>query len=201
MPALLVWCYAGGVFSSRRFERTADRDIGARFIAAHTHPSHDTIARFRRTNKAGFEAAFLEVRLLARERGVLRLGTVSVAGPRIDANAAKIRSWRGACPRAGRRPDPSDRAQALRATKLAADIAALTAAAEAADAADSDPQALPAEIARRDALNQKRDAALLVRRNVAIVSWPGCVWAAMNRAPMSRSAARSKRRDEKIPPA
>jgi hypothetical protein len=83
---------------------------------------------------------------------------VSVAGPRIDANAAKIRSLRGACPRAGRRPDPWDWAQARRA-KLAADIAALTAAAEAADAADGDPQALPAEIARRDALNQKRDAA------------------------------------------
>jgi hypothetical protein len=88
----------------------------------------------------------------------LQLGTVSVAGPRIDANAAKIRSLRGACPRAGRRPDPWDRAQARRA-KLAADIAALTAAAEAADAADGDPQALPAEIARRDALNQKRGAA------------------------------------------
>jgi len=43
--------------------------------------------------------------------------------------------------------------------KLAADIAELTAQAEAADAADSDPQALPAEIARREALNAKLDAA------------------------------------------
>jgi transposase len=38
MPALLVWCYADGVFSSRRLERAADRDIGAQFIAANTHP-------------------------------------------------------------------------------------------------------------------------------------------------------------------
>ena len=51
MPALLVWCYAGGVFSSRRLERAADRDIGARFIAANTHPDHDTIATFRRTRR------------------------------------------------------------------------------------------------------------------------------------------------------
>jgi hypothetical protein len=43
--------------------------------------------------------------------------------------------------------------------KLAADIAALTAKAEAADAEDSDPQALPAEIARRVALKEKLDAA------------------------------------------
>jgi hypothetical protein len=51
-----------------------------------------------------------------------------------------------------------DRAQALRA-KLAADIAELTAKAELADAEDSDPQALPAEIARREALKAKLDDA------------------------------------------
>jgi hypothetical protein len=79
-------------------------------------------------------------------------------GTKIDANASKIRSLRGACPRAGRGPDPWDRAQALRA-KLVADIAALTAKAEAADAEGIDPQALPAEIARRDALKGKLDIA------------------------------------------
>lgn len=146
MLALLVYCYANGVFSSRRIERATYRDIGARFIAANTHPDHDTIATFRRTNKAAFEAAFLEVLLLARETGILKLGTVSIDGTKIDANASKIRSMR------------YDRAQALR-TKLAADIAELTAKAEAADAQDSDPQALPAEIARREALKEKLDAA------------------------------------------
>jgi hypothetical protein len=146
MLALLVYGYANGVFSSRRVERATYRDIGARFIAANTHPDHDTIATFRRTNKAAFEAAFLEVLLLARESGILRLGTVSIDGTKIDANASKIRSVR------------YDRAQALRA-KLAADIAELTAKAEAADAEDSDPQALPTEIARREALKAKLDAA------------------------------------------
>jgi transposase len=146
MLGLLVYCYANGVFSSRRIERATYRDIGARFIAANTHPDHDTIATFRRSNKAAFEAAFLDVLLLARETGILKLGTVSIDGTKIDANASKIRSVR------------YDRAQALR-TKLAADIAALTAKAEAADAEDSDPQALPAEIARRQALQAKLDAA------------------------------------------
>ena len=61
MLALLVYSYANGVFSSRRIERATYRDIGARFIAANTHPDHDTIASFRRTNKQAFEAAFLEV--------------------------------------------------------------------------------------------------------------------------------------------
>lgn len=146
MVALLVYCYANGVFSSRRIERATYRDIGARFIAANTHPDHDTIATFRRANKAAFEAAFLEVLLLARESGLLKLGTVSIDGTKIDANASKIRSVR------------YDRAKALR-EKLTTDIAALTAKAEAADVEDSDPQALPREIARREALKEKLDAA------------------------------------------
>jgi transposase len=146
MLALLVYCYANGIFSSRRIERATWRDIGARFIAANTHPDHDTIASFRRANRAAFEAAFVEVLLLARESGLLRLGTVSIDGSKIDADASKIRSVR------------YDRAQALR-EKLAADIAALTAQAETADAEDADPQALPAAIARREALKAKLDAA------------------------------------------
>ena len=146
MLALLVYSYANGIFSSRRIERASHRDIGVRFVAANLHPDHDTIAAFRRANKAAFEAAFLQVLLLARESGLLRLGTVSIDGTKIDANASKIRSIR------------YDRAKELRA-KLAADIAALSAKAEAADAEDDDPQALPAEIARREALKAKLDAA------------------------------------------
>jgi hypothetical protein len=146
MLALLIYCYANGIFSLRRIERATYRDVGARFIAANTHPDHDTIAVFRRTNKAAFEVAFLEVLLLAGATGVLKLGTVSIDGTKIDADASKIRSVR------------YDRAQRLR-EKLAADIAALTAKAEAADAEDDDPQALPREIARRAALKEKLDAA------------------------------------------
>jgi transposase len=146
MLALLVYSYANGIFSSRRIERATHRDIGVRFVAANTHPDHDTIAVFRRANKAAFEAAFLHVLLLARESGLLRVGTVSIDGTKIDANASKMRSVR------------YDRAKELRA-KLAADIAVLTAQAEAADTHDADPQALPAEVARREALAAKLDAA------------------------------------------
>ncbi len=145
--ALLIYAYANGIFSSRRIERATYRDIGVRYVAANLHPDHDTIAAFRRANRAAFEAAFLQVLLLAKESGLLRLGTVSIDGTKLDANASKIRSVR------------YDRARQLR-EKLAADIAALTAQAEAADAeAPPDPQALPAEIARREALKAKLDAA------------------------------------------
>src|ERR671916_854968 len=147
MLALLVYCYANGVFSSRRIERATHRDIGARFVAANLHPDHDTIAAFRRANRAAFEAAFLRVLLLAREAGLMRVGAVAIDGTKLDADASKIRSVR------------YDRADELRA-KLAADIAALAAQAGAADAEDApDPQALPKEIARREALKAKLGAA------------------------------------------
>ncbi|MGH9486946.1 MAG: transposase [Terriglobales bacterium] len=117
MLALLIYSYAHGVFSWRRIERASYRDIGARFIAANTHPDHDTIATFRRVDKAAFEAAFLRVLRLARASGLLRLGTVSIDGTKIAATASKIRSVR------------YDRAQALR-EKLAAAWARLEAAAK-----------------------------------------------------------------------
>jgi hypothetical protein len=146
MLALLIYSYANGIFSSRRIERATYRDIGVRFVAANLHPDHDTIAVFRRNNKGAFEGAFVQVLLLARESGLLRVGTVSIDGTKLDANASKIRSVR------------YDQAKELR-SRLAADIAALTAKAEAADAEDLDPQALPAEIARRETLQAKLDAA------------------------------------------
>lgn len=147
MLALLVYAYANGLFSSRRIERATHRDLGVRFVTANTHPDHDTIAVFRRQNRPAFEAAFLDILLMARQAGLLRVGTVSVDGTKIDASASKIRSVR------------YDRAKQLRA-KLAADIAGLTGQAEAADAADDpDPQALPKEIARRQTLKAKLDAA------------------------------------------
>ena len=146
MLALLIYNYSQGIFSSCRIERATHRDVAVRFVAANLHPDHDTIAAFRAANKTAFEAAFLQVLLVAREAGLLRLGTVSIDGTKIDANASKIRSVR------------YDRATELRA-KLAADIAALTARAEAADVETTDPQSLPNELARRDMLLAKLDAA------------------------------------------
>ena len=147
MLALLIYCYANGIFSSRRIERATHRDIGVRFVAANRHPDHDTIARFRRENFAAVSESFLQVLLLARELKLLRVGLVSVDGSKFEANASKHRSV------------TYERATALIA-QLEGEIAALLGRAAAADAAgEEDPQALPREIARREALRDKLDAA------------------------------------------
>src|SRR4051794_9778646 len=44
MLALLVYCHANGVLSSRRTEQATYHDTGARFIAANTHPDHGLMA-------------------------------------------------------------------------------------------------------------------------------------------------------------
>ena len=94
MLALMIYCYANGIFSSRRIERATHRDIGVRFVAANRHPDHDTIARFRRENFAAVSESFLQVLLLAKELKLLRVGLVSVDGSKFKANASKHRSVR-----------------------------------------------------------------------------------------------------------
>jgi hypothetical protein len=125
-----IYSYANGIFSSRRIERATHRDLGVRYVAANLHPDHDTIAAFRRANRAAFEAAFLAVLLLAREAGLLRLGAVAIDGTKLDANASKIRSVRYDRAKESRAKPAAE----PKATPRGRYIAALTAQAEAADA-------------------------------------------------------------------
>ena len=78
----------------RGYRARTRRDIGVGFIAAHTYPDHQIIASFRRGNRAAFETAFLRVLLMARQSGLLELGTASIGSTKIDANASEIRSMR-----------------------------------------------------------------------------------------------------------
>ena len=86
---LLVYGYATGVFSSRKLERATYDSVAFRFIAANDHPDHDTIATFRRRFLKEIEALFVKVLLLAREMGVLKMGTVALDGTKIHANASR----------------------------------------------------------------------------------------------------------------
>jgi transposase len=147
MLALLVYCYANGIFSSRRIERATYRDIAVRYLTADTHPDHDTICTFRRRNQKVFCEAFLHILKLAREMEVLKVGTVSIDGTHIDANASKSKNVR------------YDRAVQLE-EQLRLDIEELVRRAEEADQDESDDgQTLPEEIARRERLLEKMEQA------------------------------------------
>ena len=79
---ILIYGYATGVFSSRKLERATYNSVAFRFIAANDHPDHDTIAAFRRRFLKEIEALFVQVLLLAREMGLLKMGTVALDGTR-----------------------------------------------------------------------------------------------------------------------
>ncbi len=77
MTALLIYCYAHGIFSSRKIERASYRDIAVRYLSGDTHPDHDTIASFRRRNGELFAQCFVEVLEMAGQIGVLKMGKAS----------------------------------------------------------------------------------------------------------------------------
>ncbi|MFZ3287589.1 MAG: IS1182 family transposase [Telluria sp.] len=86
---LLIYGYVTGIPSSRKIERATFDSVAFRYIAANTHPDHDTLAHFRRRFGAQFEQLFVQVLMLAREMGMLKLGKVSVDGSKIKANASR----------------------------------------------------------------------------------------------------------------
>lgn len=135
---IVIYGYASGVFSSRKLERATYDSVAFRFIAANQHPDHDTIAAFRRRFLEQIEKLFLQVLGVAREMGLLRLGTVALDGTKIHANASRHSAL------------SYEHAGKIEA-QLQAEVAELMAKAEAADQADvPDGMSIPEELARRE---------------------------------------------------
>ena len=135
---ILVYGYATGVFSSRKLERATYDSVAFRFLAANDHPDHDTIATFRRRFLKEIEKLFVDVLKLAREMGVLKMGTIGLDGTKLHANASRHSAL------------SYEHAGKIEA-QLKAEVADLMAKAEAADVADvPDGMSIPDELARRE---------------------------------------------------
>lgn len=135
---LIIYGYATGVFSSRQLERATYDSVAFRFIAANQHPDHDTIATFRRRFLQEIETLFVHVLGVAREIGVLKLGTVGLDGTKIHANASRHSAL------------SYEHANKIEA-QLKAEVADLLGRAETADQADiPDGMQVPEELARRE---------------------------------------------------
>src|SRR3978361_192395 len=135
---LIIYGYATGVFSSRKLERATHDSVAFRFVAANQHPDHDTIANFRRRFLPRIEALFVQVLGVAREMGVLKLGTVAGAAPKTPANASRHSAL------------SYEHATKIE-TQLKAEVADLLGKAEAADQADvPDGMQVPEELALRE---------------------------------------------------
>lgn len=141
-PALLlslsVYGYATGVFSSRKIERATYDSVAFRFIAAGAHPDHDTLAAFRRRFLDELAGVFVQVLEMAHEMKLLKLGTISLDGTKVHANASRHSAL------------SHGHIEKLEA-QLKDEVRELLALAEQTDQADvPDGVSLPAEIQRRE---------------------------------------------------
>jgi transposase len=138
MVKVLVYGYASGVFSSRKLARKLHEDVAFRVLAAGNYPAHRTLCDFRAFHLQELSALFVQVVKLARECGLVKLGTISVDGTKIKANASRHKAM------------SFERMQKAE-QELKAQIDALLARAKATDEAEKHEPGrdLPAEIERR----------------------------------------------------
>jgi transposase/IS5 family transposase len=136
--SLLIYGYATGVFSSRRIERATYDSVAFRFIAAGSHPDHDTLATFRRRFLDELAGLFVQILEVAQEMKLLKLGTISLDGTKVKANASRHSAL------------SHGHIEKLEA-QLKAEVQELLALAEQADQSNvPDGVSLPEEIQRRE---------------------------------------------------
>ena len=123
MVALLLYAYSRGVYSSRKIEQACEERVDFMAVTAMNRPDFRTIATFRRRHLKALGDLFVQVLKLCRAAGLVKLGHVSLDGTKVRANASvhKAMSY-------GRMRDAEK--------KLAAEVAAWFAQAEATDAAE-----------------------------------------------------------------
>lgn len=151
---LLIYGYATGVYSSRAIERATHDSVAFRYVAANTHPDHDTINTFRKLFWDEIESAFRQVLRIAAGMKLVKFGVVSLDGTKIKANASKHSAL------------SYGHAQKLEA-QIIAEIAELKRRAETAEGLPDD-LSLPAELQRReDRLDAIRKAKADIEARVA----------------------------------
>lgn len=155
MLGLLFYGYGVGVRSSRRIEAMCRTDAAFKVIAGGVCPDHATIARFVVDHQEAIEELFVQVLALCAAEGLLAVGTVALDGTKMAGNASlKANRARGAIE--------------AELDRLRVEVAAIVAAARAADAADDaqaelfDLDRAPQVLGRRDGRRARLEAALAV---------------------------------------
>ena len=144
MVKVLLYGYATGTVSSRKLAKKLYEDVAFRFLAGENFPAHRTIAEFRQRHLAAFRKLFVQVILIAKEVGLVKLGTVAIDGTKVKASASKHKAMSY-----GRMQKEEER--------LRAEIEELTARASQADAQEdvlngeeNSGEEVPEELKRRE---------------------------------------------------
>lgn len=89
MVKVLIYGYATGTFSSRKLAAKLHEDVALRVLGADNYPAHRTLSDFRALHLEELATLFVQVVRLARECGLVKLGTVAVDGTKLKANASR----------------------------------------------------------------------------------------------------------------
>jgi len=91
MVKVLLYGYAVGIRSSRKLARACLEDVAFRVLCAGSEPDFRTINSFRKRHLSALSDLFVQVLLLAKEAGLVKLGHVAIDGTKVKANASKHR--------------------------------------------------------------------------------------------------------------
>jgi transposase len=154
MVKVLLYGYATGTFSSRKLAKKLHEDVAFRVLGGENFPAHRTIAEFRQQHLTAFEDLFVQVVRVAKEVGLVKLGTVAIDGTKVKASASKHKAMSY-----GRMQEEEQ--------KLRAEITELTSRASQADAQEdslygeeSSGEDIPEELKRREQRLEKIRAAM-----------------------------------------
>ena len=89
MTCLLLYAYCVGVFSSRKIATACERNLAFLAIVGEERPDFRTISLFRKNHLDAFADVFVQVFLLAKAAGLIRLGTIAVDGTKVQGNASR----------------------------------------------------------------------------------------------------------------
>jgi transposase len=141
---VLFYAYAVGVPASRQIAGELGEDVAFRVLAANQRPDFRTISDFRKEHLAALAKLFVQVLKLCQRAGLVKLGHVALDGTKVKANASKHKAM-------------SYGRMVTEEARLQAEVDALLAQAEAADARDEATYGpdrrgdeLPEELARRE---------------------------------------------------
>ena len=143
MLVLLLYACSTGVFSSRKIMHRCVTDAAVRVIVGEDIPNFLRITEFRARHLKDLQPLFLEVLVLCREAGLLKVGRLSLDGTKIKAKASRNKAM------------SYDR-MGSESERLQQEIDALLALAGGADADDDDQfgdltgDEIPDELKRRE---------------------------------------------------
>ena len=97
MVALIMYCYAKGIRSSRAVEMATFDDVGARVICGGLHPDHATVAHFVRRHEQPVRGLLVQSLVACAQEGLVRVEVVAGDGTKVKANASMAASRSRSC--------------------------------------------------------------------------------------------------------